>query len=875
MTDKEAKSNLNILKKTLLDPCKFRDSEHRNKACYSQGWKKYGYVETWDVALNLLSNLPANENVFNELILETNKVKPYLDVEWIKEDFPSYNPEMVKMKLKRSLVHIFRTDFDYKLDQRDIYFAKCHRPKNEGYKYSFHVIVSTHNPTVVFENANKASYLANRIQDIIGKYINDKYDIEETEPEEYQEYKFDAKIIDTGVYKKTQNIRLTGHCKSGEFAFPMTIEEDSPQIEYIITNIDRYFFVLPVDEQADSLHLETENMDSQNLETEDRQFILEKVKEYHPTAYFEKIDSRGFIQFNYRDRKEKCFTDDNKVVLHDHIGFYAYTYNGQIILGCHSGNCVKNKDKTDITKVGKKTIIVGALPVHTNLSFEKVDFENDFPEIERDGPFIKKCIQNGALGLSNLFERMYLSPKRIKWINDTKMGSSYFWDGKLWQEDDYSYIERLLVSTCVKVIRNYKYNYTQNSEIQNEKDDEIVSIANKIVTKLNDGMCISNILKFVKPMIRDTEFSKIKDIHPYLLSCKNGMVDLVTGILRPSVPEDNITRSLETKYNTNADTTVFDTFVRQITSNEKGYNEELYQFFRWCIGYSIQGSPKKKLFIILYGPHGFNGKSLVMNTIKEVLENYAVAMDSSVVLDNGTKKTGGSHSTELMQLENGRLGLLSDTKEDANIDDGKVKQLTGITDKISAREIFGKQKEFTPTFVPFISTNHPIQVNLSDKAMYERLILFPFVLSFVDHPKEKYERPNNPSLAEIFKTEKEGILKWIIDCGVFYNKNQNMDQPKDILEAKDKYNKQVNIYVDFIDTTFTITDNETDLVSRRDLLDAYKVYMQQNGMLSKCKPKAAEREFNKTLQTKQYKGSTFYFGIKFKEEYQENDDPLN
>lgn len=264
-----------------------------------------------------------------------------------------------------------------------------------------------------------------------------------------------------------------------------------------------------------------------------------------------------------------------------------------------------------------------------------------------------------------------------------------------------------------------------------------------------------------------------------------------------------------------------------------------------------------------------------MNTIKEVLENYAVAMDSSVVLDNGTKKTGGSHSTELMQLENGRLGLLSDTKEDANIDDGKVKQLTGITDKISAREIFGKQKEFTPTFVPFISTNHPIQVNLSDKAMYERLILFPFVLSFVDHPKEKYERPNNPSLAEIFKTEKEGILKWIIDCGVFYNKNQNMDQPKDILEAKDKYNKQVNIYVDFIDTTFTITDNETDLVSRRDLLDAYKVYMQQNGMLSKCKPKAAEREFNKTLQTKQYKGSTFYFGIKFKEEYQENDDPLN
>jgi hypothetical protein len=101
-----------------------------------------------------------------------------------------------------------------------------------------------------------------------------------------------------------------------------------------------------------------------------------------------------------------------------------------------------------------------------------------------------------------------------------------------------------------------------------------------------------------------------------------------------------------------------------------------------------------------------------------------------------------------------------------------------------------------------------------------------------------------------------------------------MDQPKDIIEAKDKYNKQVNIYVDFIDTTFIVTDNETDLVSKRDLLDAYKIYMQQNGMFSKCKPKTAEREFDKSLQTKQYKGSKFYTCIKFKEEAINSDDEL-
>jgi len=328
------------------------------------------------------------------------------------------------------------------------------------------------------------------------------------------------------------------------------------------------------------------------------------------------------------------------------------------------------------------------------------------------------------------------------------------------------------------------------------------------------------------------------------------MVDLLTGEIRSSRPEDNITKSLETVYDSNADYRDFDMFIRQITSDEKGEVPELYDFFKWCIGYAMQGNPKKKLFLILYGPHGFNGKSLVMNTIKDVLEYYAASMDNSVVLDNGSKKTAGSHSTELMQLENCRIGLLSDTKEDANIDDGRMKQLTGITDKISAREIFGKQKEFTPTFVPFISTNFPIQVNLSDQAMYERLILFPFVLSFVDEPKKPYERRGDSSLAEKFKNNKEGVLKWLVEASVYYNENQNKLPPKVIIDAKEKYNKQVNTYIDFVDTTYSFTDNEADIIPKTELLESYKTYMFKNGMGNKCKPSTTnKREFDKILKS--------------------------
>lgn len=846
------KNNLKIIKKHLTEPSKFRETCYTDKACFSQNYRKYGFMETWDIVLNLLNNLPPNENVFNELILSSSKVKPYLDIEWMKEDFPEYDHDKVKLDVKECLVKIFEKDFNYKLNKQDILFAKCHRQKNNGYKYSYHVIVST-TPTIVFLNTNYASCLAIKMKNMMKEKIA------------YDDQCYSDLIIDGGVYKKTQNMRLPGQCKAGDVT-PMSPEDNVDLLRYVITNIDTNHIVLEVTEQKDTLYRNIKNVhkinDAEN--PEHRTHIYEKIKLVHPSTDFEnmRIDSGGFLQFNYKDRTEPCFTSP---IYHEKIGFFVYIYNNLICVGCHSGNCVDSNNKKIIK-------VLGSLDTCKNLTFEKVDFSNEF---DIDHLFVKDCIMNRSLGMSNLFEKMYLSPKRIKWINDTVIGSSYFWDGKLWQQDDYSFIERLLATTVVKVLRKFQINYKKNQEITNEESEEVVELSEKIITKLNDGISIKNIINFVKPLIRDNVFSKIKNIHPYWLSCKNGMVDLMTGELRPSTPEDNITVSLETPYDVNADCSQFDQFVRQITSDESGENKDLYNFFRWCIGYAMQGSPKKKIFIILYGPYGFNGKSLVMNTIKEVLEGYAVAMDSSVVLDNGSKKTAGSHSSELIQLENCRLGLLSDTKEDACLDDGRMKQLTGITDKISAREIFGKQKEFTPTFVPFISTNHPIQVNLTDKAMYERLILFPFVLSFVDNPVERYQRKANNSLSENFNHNKEGILRWLVDASVYYNKNQEMSPPRVITKAKEKYNKQVNTYIDFMDTTFIVTDSDEDTVKRTDLMDAYRTYMSQNGMINKCKIRIAEREFDKILKSKQERTTKYYLGIKFKDDDSVSDDELN
>lgn len=797
----QAAENLKTVKKNLLSPVLFKKTDHETKACFSYNYKLYGSLETWELAWEKLKELPLNENVFHELIIGDRKVKPYLDVEWYSEKFPNLMPDRVLMDIKDLIMSIFKNEWERELTYRDIYVASCHRNKTEGYKNSFRIVVSTH-PTIVFANTNCASYLARRIRKICGE-------------------KFNEDIIDMAVYHKLQNLRLIGHSKAGEYIPMQKMNSADDEKEFLITNVDPQWEMLATPEQKDHKYKEIKNTSGIDFDNADVvKYVMEKIRAVHLTAVIERIDANKFIQLNYTDRSETCFCREN--IKHDRIGFFCYIQGDLICVGCHSGNCVDGENKKIIK-------ILGSLSSTENIQYEAVSYTNVF---SLDHNLIKKCIYDGSFGISNMFEQMYLKPKRIKWINDTKTGSTFYWDGKLWKNDEYSFVERLITSTIVRVLRDFLNIYNNMDEnLTMEIDEGIIKEGANLVKKLNEGSNLMNIMRFLKPLVNDFDFIKIKDIHPYLLSCKNGVVDLKTGVLRDCVPEDNMTKSIDVAYDEHSRTDDFDNFVKQITSDETGEDKDLYNYVRWMIGYSLQGNPIKKTFFILYGALGYNGKSMLLNIIKEVLGFYAVTMDKSVII-NTPSKSGGSHSTEIIQLENSRFGLLTETSEDAVINDSQVKILTGITDKLSAREIYGKQREFSPTFVPIISSNHKMKINLKDKAMYERCILIPFRLSFMEKPDptKTFEKQGDPFLAEKFKNNKEGILKWLIECSLYYHANVSLEVPETIMKAKREYRKEMDDYADFIDRYIIQTGVTRDFVILSDVITTYKDFARESNI---------------------------------------------
>lgn len=863
------KDNLKILKKSLMTFDKFckEYKSFSNRACFSFDYKQCGSFENWDIALSILNNLPPENRLCNEKIMQNVKVKPYFDIEFMRELFDITPEELEKRKkerialekerdekglpevvedlgkedkteidslkvyIKEKLILVFKEYYDIDLKPTDFLFANCHReiPK-KGYKFSFHVVINT---DYVVESSRNARFIAEKLKDAL-----------------HADFK---SIVDLNVYKGTQNFRMVGHCKSnqskpGEISKPFIPENNVELEHYLVTNISSDYKILDTPDPEDyDRSYRIKNIKKLDEDIDENEFInnklLELIKDYHPTAQFQKKDAKEFYQFNYLDKREKCFTStDINPVYHDQLGFFAYiTNNNDICLACHSARCEDLNNK----KLWK---IIGTMNnKEIKKEFKRVHFEEeDFQIPDFD---IKNAINNSARGLSDLFCKMYQNPNRIKWIDQGRNGTSFFWNGFKWETDGRDYLGYLCAGRLVYVLR--KFNNRHDPNKKNDEDvvseetepEELLKKSRSLIENLNKGIIHNNILKFVKPRISDDKFAEIIDIHPGFLSCKNGMVDLRTSELRSAVPDDNITKTLETEYNVNSDSSLFEKFVREITSDITGENIEKYNYFRWLIGYTLTGNPIKKIFIILYGPHGNNGKSLVMSVINNALDFYSVTMDKSVVLD-GPKKTSGSHSTELAALENSRYAILNDTSESDAINDGQIKQLTGVTDKLSIREIFGKQREIKPIFVPWISTNFAIKMNLSDKAMSNRVVIIPFVLRYILEPKEDYERPIDTQLPEKLENNKEGTLKWLIDAAKFYYDNIDYPVPEFVKTEKESYNLEVNSYLAFIENNFEKIPNIH--ITKTDLLALYKEYARENGQ--KYIAINVEKEFDNFLE---------------------------
>src|SRR5262249_26134045 len=124
-------------------------------------------------------------------------------------------------------------------------------------------------------------------------------------------------------------------------------------------------------------------------------------------------------------------------------------------------------------------------------------------------------------------------------------------------------------------------------------------------------------------------------------------------------------------------------------------------------------------------------------------------------IETFTAATSERHPIDLARLRGARLVSAVETEVGRRWAESKIKALTG-GDRISARFMRQDFFEFIPQFKLLIAGNHKPGLRSVDEAIRRQFYLIPFTVTI---PAEE----RDPGLLEKLKTERPGILHWMIE----------------------------------------------------------------------------------------------------------------
>jgi putative DNA primase/helicase len=257
------------------------------------------------------------------------------------------------------------------------------------------------------------------------------------------------------------------------------------------------------------------------------------------------------------------------------------------------------------------------------------------------------------------------------------------------------------------------------------------------------------------------------DRNPLMLGTLAGTIDLRTGRLQGSVREHGITKSTLVAPADHADCPRWLAFLNETA----GGDAELIRFLQqWC-GYCLTGLTREHALVFVHGPGG-NGKSVFLNVVTGILQDYAV----TAAMDTFTVSLSDKHPTDLAMLRGARLVTASETEEGRSWAENRIKQITG-GDRISARFMRQDFFEYVPQFKLMIIGNHQPVLHNVDEAARRRINIVPFIRKPVTPDKE---------LEQKLMTESAGILRWMIDGCIDWQTN-GLIRPASVSAATETY----------------------------------------------------------------------------------------
>jgi putative DNA primase/helicase len=329
----------------------------------------------------------------------------------------------------------------------------------------------------------------------------------------------------------------------------------------------------------------------------------------------------------------------------------------------------------------------------------------------------------------------------------------------------------------------------------------------------------------------------------WMLNVANGTLDLQNGELRPHRHKDLITKLLPVAYDPAALCPRWHTFLNRAM----GEDQDLINYLKRVIGYSLTGAIQEQCFFFLYGT-GANGKSTFLDTIRHLMGDYAQHMPTEALLTK-TYATSGP-TPELARLKGVRYATAVEAEAGRRLAESLIKQMTG-GEPLAAR--FNRQDtfEFMPTHKLFLAANHRPEIRGTDHAIWRRVHTIPFEVTIPDNEKD-------PRLSQKLKAELPGILAWAVEGCQEWGR-MGLRVPKAVLLATEEYRGDMDILGDFLEERCLISEHVR--ARNAELYGDYEKWSEQERRHAVTQKTFSMRLQERGFRTKRTRQGRWWLGI--------------
>jgi len=341
----------------------------------------------------------------------------------------------------------------------------------------------------------------------------------------------------------------------------------------------------------------------------------------------------------------------------------------------------------------------------------------------------------------------------------------YIYENHRWNEDENGITLYKEISKKVVEEGENKCNYYNNkikeiemslNETKEEKEmkkNEIkkrINEINNFIDKCKNRTSKTNIFKELKDEYYKKNFVDNLDINPYIICCKNGVIDIKNKIFREGRYDDMC--SMTTGYDYKSLKEIKEDNELNKKYNElkkfmnklfviKGIREYMYEH----LASVLIGDSKEQDFNYYMGK-GSNGKTMLVNLMEKTLGDYYGVAPTALICSK--KANIGTCTGEIALLRGKRYVVMQEPTKGEIMNEGTMKEYTGQTPVLCNP----KNKTpfyFTPMFKLVICANFTLNITSNDDGTWRRIKVIDFLSKF------KYNSDKN----ELFEFEKDIDLK--------------------------------------------------------------------------------------------------------------------